>query len=85
MSCPLPNERIGDAIIVASVYFGECQCASGEPDDLWTVLLLHPTSPYFEVAIISEQDRTFADDDTSGPIYNIVDALDVYREWGGDR
>jgi len=84
---PLPNDKIGRATVVASVYFGECShAAHGAPDDLWTVLLLHPEPPYFEVAIIGERTRrVLNDDDTSGRIYNIVDALDVYQEWGGDR
>ena len=85
---PMPNDEIEDRIVVASVVYID--------DELATVLLLNPESPFFSVAHYAYGDNPLAGrlevlslDDGDGGLMpatflNIVPAVRAYEQWGGD-
>lgn len=95
MDFPLPNDRIGGYIVIASV-----SAIADERGETATVLLLAPKPPYFAVGeyAISDFDPALSGDaflrtgfvrpagniDIYGTFENIVPAVREYEQNGGD-
>jgi hypothetical protein len=85
---PMPNDKIGDATVLASVeYFDD------ERGAVSLVLLLEQTSPFFTVAHYARTDVRSNDETTAykagevdviGRFWNIVEAVREYEQSGGD-
>lgn len=90
---PLPNDEIftpdagglARARVIASVPYRD------EPDEpeIWTVMVLLPTSPYFQVGHVTIPDADACPapwrlDAHEEPVFNINEAIAQYRDWGGD-
>lgn len=76
----LPNDRVGATTVVASCYYGG---TTGEGETFteheWNLaLLLHPESPYFEVAIL-DAGRIRS---SSGRLVRFEDAYRTFCVWG---
>lgn len=85
MLFPMPNDRLGDSTVVASVMYRD--------DDIALVLLLNPAPPFFTVAHYYMYDtpaegsapaRKAGDLFVYGRALNIVPAVRMYEESGGD-
>ncbi len=94
MSLPLPNDKIGNYRVVASCHYREFSKEESEnkeptddwPDTVYLVLLLADRSPYFMVAHVAESTEHVVGWRVlnSEIRRNIVEAVYVYKEWGGD-
>lgn len=83
---PMPNNKIEDGIVVASVYYNEDEC-------LATILVLRPEPPYFRVGIW-DWGKGEWHADSAEDHYNIVPAINGethkqtikygYTDLGGD-
>lgn len=88
---PLPGQLLDYRLIIASVVYTD-----EDPEQVtWTLLLLRPQSPYFQVVMITvlpdiegravmRHGNRWRIDEENDPILNIVPAVDQYKEWGGD-
>lgn len=81
---PMPNDKLSRFTVVASVYYS---------DDIATVLLLAAGTPYFHVAHYYLEDVPAEYDVPDRPAgflhfvgveENIVPAVELYVEYGGD-
>lgn len=69
---PMPNDKIGDFTVVASVYY---------TDEIATVLLLRRNAPFFTVGQVDLETGRL----TVGEYHeNIVPAVREYEDMGGD-
>lgn len=76
MKHPMPNDKIDGTTVVASVVMND-----DEPGQAWwTVLLLHPESPFFEVAEVYENGSPRL---TLAREYNIIPAAEAYADNSG--
>lgn len=88
MSIPMPNDALGCRTVVASCYYrdlGPEDQQHRDPGDTWPdlvylVLLLNPESPFFTVAHVDNEATVLDSHDE----FNIVNAVQVYQDWGGD-
>lgn len=71
---PMPNDRLGDRTVVASVWYTE------DPE-IATVLLLNPKAPFFTVAFYDLKNGGI---DPIITTENIVPAVREYEQSGGD-
>jgi hypothetical protein len=76
---PLPNDVIGDQIVIASVIYRDSDAEGVE--DIYLVLLLNKKPPYFIVADITWPSKKILN---LGKHYNIVPAVREYEQSGGD-
>jgi hypothetical protein len=84
---PMPNDRLGDSTVVASVTYRD------EPTEIATVLLLNKEPPFFTVAHYYLEAieasgmypaRAEGELEGLGDEYNIVPAVEWYQQSGGD-
>lgn len=90
----LPGMTFDGATIVASVIYSDDDEFAVETEHdtyrvAWTLLLLRPVAPYFEVVLIEARHARHEGVEPyevvmSGRYENIVPAVDAYQKWGGD-
>lgn len=78
---PMPNDKLREYTVVASVHYSEAE-TTGLESDYATVLLLAETTPFFAVAIVSCTPE--AHFDYFQVHENIVPAVRDYEQNGGD-
>lgn len=74
---PLPNDVIGDSIVVASVVYNE----DDYKEAIFLVLLLNKQPPFFTVATMYWPSEEIIARENH---FNIVHAIEEYKDSGGD-
>lgn len=88
MSFPMPNDTIDGRTVVASCWYRDLANSDRQwvnddwPDQVALVLLLNKEAPFFTVAHVGMDDHycVLACEER----FNIVEAVEVYQERGGD-
>ena len=72
MNIPMPNDQLGDRLVVASCY---------ATDEVYLVLALNKEEPYFSVIEVAADDHRIV---WNRAFENIVPAVHEYEQRGGD-